>query len=88
MNIEDIKLELIALQKLDTQNAIKSGAKTKTEWFKNIVTSDNNDVIASSLIDLSDRANVKPEILANYFDDTMSLRIAKEYERQTKAKTI
>lgn len=88
MNIEDIKLEIIALQKLDTQNAVKSGAKTKTEWFKTIVTSEEKDVIASSIIDLSNRSNVKPEILANYFDDTMILRIAKEYQRQTKAKTM
>ena len=46
--------------------------------------------IAESIIDLSTRANVKPEILANYFDDTMPLRIAKEFQRQTlkKSKSI
>ena len=89
MNIEDIKLELVALQKLDTQNAINYGAKSKSDWFKQIITTEDNDIIAES-IDLSTRANVKPEILANYFDDTMPLRIAKEFQRQTlkKSKSI
>ena len=46
MNIEDIKLELVALQKLDTQNAINYGAKSKSDWFKQIITNEDNDVIA------------------------------------------
>ena len=55
-----------------------------------IITNEDNDIIAESIIDLSTRANVKPEILANYFDDTMPLRIAKEFQRQTlkKSKSI
>ena len=53
MNIEDIKLELVALQKLDTQNAINYGAKSKSDWFKQIITNEDNDVIAESIIDLS-----------------------------------
>ena len=59
MNIEDIKLELVALQKLDTQNAINYGAKSKSDWFKQIITNEDNDVIAESIINLSTRANVK-----------------------------
>ena len=40
MNIEDIKLELVALQKLDTQNAINYGAKSKSDWFNQIITNE------------------------------------------------
>ena len=72
MNIEDIKLELVALQKLDTQNAINYGAKSKSDWFKQIITNEDNDVIAESIIDLSTRANVKPEILAKYIYEEMN----------------
>ena len=57
MSIEDIKLELVALQKLDTQNAINYGAKSKSDWFKQIITTEDNDIIAESIIDLSTRAN-------------------------------
>ena len=90
MNIEDIKLELVALQKLDTQNAINYGAKSKSDWFKQIITNEDNDVIAESIIDLSTRANVKPEKHGKYFDNTMPLKIAKEFQRQTlkKSKSI
>ena len=83
MNIDDIKLEINALQKLDTQNAINSGIEDKKEWFKFQVTSNADDVIAESLLDLSSRAEVNPEILASHFDDTMILRIAKQLQRQT-----
>lgn len=83
MNIDDIKLEINALQKLDTQNAINSGIEDKKEWFKLQVTSNADDVIAESLLDLSSRSEVNPEILARHFDDTMILRVAKQLQRQT-----
>lgn len=83
MNIDDIKLEINALQKLDTQNAINNGIEDKKEWFKLQVTSNADDVIAESLLDLSSRSEVNPEILASHFDDTMILRIAKQLQRQT-----
>ena len=83
MNIDDIKLEINALQKLDTQNAINNGIEDKKEWFKLQVTSNADDVIAESLLDLSSRSEVNPESWASHFDDTMILRIAKQLQRQT-----
>ena len=71
MNIEDIKLELVALQKLDTQNAINYGAKSKSDWFKQIITNEDNDVIAESIIEKAGEADV-PVYADSKLADTLS----------------
>lgn len=74
MNIEDLKLELIALQKLDTENALKENITDKRKWL-NACLSKPNDEIAQCIIDLSKRYNIKEIAIAKIFDETMVYRV-------------
>ena len=79
--INELKLELMALQLKDTENALNNGFNNKEDWFKYIINS-NNDEIAQATLDLSQRYNVNENILAIHFDPTMLLRINKIKNRK------
>lgn len=85
MNIEDIKLEIITLQKLDTQNALENNIEDKETWLKECLNKDK-DPIAQAIIDLAKRTNIKEENLAKLFDETMIIRVLKEKERKKQNK--
>ncbi len=85
MNIEDIKLEIITLQKLDTQNAIENNIENKETWLKHCLTM-KTDKIAEAIIDLAKRTNIKEENLAKLFDETMIIRVLKQKERKKQNK--
>ena len=76
MNIEDFKLELIALQNKDVEDAKAAGFTDKEEWFKNIINA-KKDTIAEAIISLADRYKIKDTVVAYYFDPTMLIRICK-----------
>lgn len=86
MNIEDIKLEIITLQKLDTQNALENAVESKEKWLKHCLNMDT-DKIAQAIINLAKRTNIKEENLAKLFDETMVIRVLKEKERKKENKT-
>lgn len=86
MNIEDIKLEIITLQKLDTQKAIEHNIENKEQWLKECLNMEK-DEIAQAIINLAHRVNIKEENIANLFDKTMIIRVAKEQQRNKKNKT-
>ena len=76
MTIDDLKLELIALQKKDTINALNKGFKNKSEWFKYVI-NEKEDEVASAILDIAKRYSIKDDIVAYHFDPTMVLRITK-----------
>ena len=76
MNIEDLKLEIKALQQKDTEDAIENGFNDKDEWFKYIINKDNDEV-ALAIQDLSKRYNVDENVIAVHFDPTMLIRLSK-----------
>ena len=76
MTIDNVKLELLALQKKDTEDAINSGFKSKDDWFKYILSSDKDEV-AEAVLDLSKRYDLDENVIANYFDPTMIVRLIK-----------
>ena len=76
MSIEDYKLEIVALQRKDTENAKKNGFKNKDEYFKYII-NEKKDEIAEAILDIARRYNVDKNIVAYNFDPTMIVRINK-----------
>ena len=56
MTIDDLKLELITLQKKDTINALNKGFKNKSEWFKYVI-NEKEDEVASAILDIAKRYN-------------------------------
>ncbi len=86
MTIEDLKLELLALQRKDTENAKNNGFNNKDDWFKHIITLDN-DEIANAIIDLAKRYNLNENTVASYFDSTMLYRILR-VKRDSKEMTM
>ena len=68
MNIEDLKLELITLQKLDTENALKENITNKSSWLNKCLDNDK-DEIAESVIEVADRYNIEVLTLAKMFDE-------------------
>ena len=75
MTINEYKNEIIKLQKKDTQNAIKSGYKTKISWY-NYIKTQKNDQIAISVINIARLCNINPLITAEHFDPTMITRVS------------
>ena len=86
MDIDNIALEIKALQKKDTEDALNSGFKNKQAWFKHIINSDTDEV-AKAILDLSKRYDVSETVIANYFDPTMIVRLIK-IKNQDKKITI
>lgn len=86
MNIEDIKLEIITLQKLDTKHALERNIENKEQWLKECLNMEKDD-IAAAIINLAQRVNINEENIANLFDKTMILRVAKEQQRNKKNKS-
>ncbi len=76
MNIEDLKIELIALQKKDTKNALTKGYKDKESWFKHVI-NESEDEIAEAILDIAKRYQVKENVVAYHFDPMMIFRISK-----------
>ena len=76
MELEDFKLELIALQNKDLEDAKALGYKDKDSWFKYIINA-KEDIVAESIIDLAKRYNIKDTVVAYYFDPTMVIRLSK-----------
>ena len=76
MEIEDFKLELIALQNKDIEDAISAGFNDKDSWFRHIINADK-DIVAESIIDLANRYGVNENVVAYYFDPTMLIRLSK-----------
>lgn len=84
--LEDFKLELILLQKKDTEDAINRGFKNKDDWFRYII-SQKTDEVAEAIINLAQRYNVNENVVASYFDSTMLYRILR-VKRDHKEMTI
>jgi len=76
MSIEDFKLELTVLQRKDTEDAKNLGYNDKDAWFKHIM-SEEHDEVAEAIINLAERAEIKEDVVAYYFDPTMLIRLAK-----------
>lgn len=76
MTIEDLKLEIKALQQKDTEDAINNGFNNKDEWLKYIL-NQGNDEIAKHVQDLAQRYNISDNVIAFYFDPTMLIRLSK-----------
>ena len=76
MELEDFKLELIALQNKDLEDAKALGYKDKDSLFKYIINA-KEDIVAESIIDLAKRYNIKDTVVAYYFDPTMVIRLSK-----------
>ncbi len=74
--LTDLKLELELLQKKDYENAINHDIYNKKNWYEYIITQEQ-DEIAETIIDVAKRYNVLGENIANIFDPTMVMRIAK-----------
>ena len=83
MNIEDLKLELITLQKLDTENALKENITNKSTWLNRCLNNDK-DEIAESVIEVADRYNIEVLTLAKMFDETMLYRVLKRLNMNKK----
>jgi hypothetical protein len=84
--LEDFKLELILLQKKDTEDAINRGFKNKDDWFRFVI-SQKKDEVAEAIINLAKRYNVNENVVASYFDSTMLYRILR-VKRDNKEITI
>ena len=52
MKTEDLRIELKALQRKDTENAITKGFNNKYDWFKFII-KQNTDEIAQSIQEIA-----------------------------------
>lgn len=76
MTIDELKIELIFLQKKDEEDAHLLGIKDKKNYLKYILNK-KNDPVAEALFDLSKRYQVSINTLAYYFDPTMIFRINK-----------
>ncbi|MDD4187797.1 MAG: hypothetical protein PHX04_03445 [Bacilli bacterium] len=74
--LENLKLEIIILQKKDYQNALDHGFTNKKEWYNYIINS-SNDEIAEAIIQLASRYDVLPVNVANIFDSSMIMRVGK-----------
>lgn len=85
MDINDLKLELTTLQKLDTKEALKNNIMDKKEWLKTCLNM-KQDKIAASIIEIGERYNISCTTLAKLFDDTMLIRVLKELKRNNKVK--
>ena len=84
--LEDFKLELVLLQKKDTEDAINNGFKNKDDWFRYII-SQKTDEVAEAIINLAKRYNLNENVVASYFDSTMLYRILR-VKRDHKEMTI
>lgn len=74
LNIDDLKLELQALQAKDTEDAKKAGFKTKDDWtLYKLNHPEMKDEIAEALIDIAKRYNVSLGTLAAIYDKGLSM---------------
>ena len=87
MNIDDFKLELIALQKRDEIDATNNGFNDKDSWFKYIINAPKDEV-AEGIIDLAKRYELDDNVVAYYFDPTMLIRLSKVKNQAEKNMTI
>ena len=76
MKTEDLRIELKALQRKDTENAITKGFNNKYDWFKFII-KQNTDEIAQSIQEIAQRYQINENIIAFHFDPTMIIRLNK-----------
>ena len=83
MDIDDFKLELVALQKKDMEDAKNLGIKDKDNWFRYIINADK-DSVAEGVLNLAKRYNIEDNVVAYYFDPTMLIRISKIKESNKK----
>ena len=87
MSIDDFKLELIALQRRDVEDATNNGFNDKDSWFKHIINAEKDEV-AEGIIDLAKRYELDDNIVAYYFDPTMLIRLSKVKNQAGKNMTI
>lgn len=83
MNINTYELEILTLQKKDTENALASGYKTKKEWYDFIIKQDT-DEIADAILDIAKRYNLDAATVANTFDPSMVVRLGKRMNQKSK----
>jgi hypothetical protein len=83
MKTEDLLLELQNLQKIDTKQALQENIVNKTNWFKNCLQKEE-DNIADAIINISTRYNIPELTIAKLFDETMIYRVIKQMERNKK----
>ena len=76
MDIDDFKLELMALQNKDIEDAKAAGFEDKDSWFRYIINSDKDEV-AEAVQNLAQRYGVQETVVAYYFDPTMLIRLSK-----------
>ena len=87
MTIDDLKLELIALQNRDMEDAINNGINNKDLWLKHMMESEEDEV-AEGILDLAKRYELDDNVVAYYFDPTMLIRLSKVKNRMKEKLTI
>ncbi len=84
--MEDLKLEINAIQKVDEEEAKRRGYSDRVSWCKHMLT-EESDLIAESVISISDRYEIPLENIAKLFDPsdlTMASRVYQVIKNKNK----